>query len=84
MRSSILHPRSSTLSLLGALLVIPAIAGAQTKLRASFADAPRTEINGWRNLIATLGKSESEMARFLDMSLLDELQREGFFERVGK
>jgi ABC-type nitrate/sulfonate/bicarbonate transport system substrate-binding protein len=50
----------------------------------SFADVPRTEINGWRNLIATLGKNESEMARFLDMSLLDELQREGFIERVGK
>ena len=43
-----------------------------------------TEANGWRNLIATLGKSESEMARFLDMSLLDELQREGFFERIAK
>ena len=40
--------------------------------------------NGWRNLITTLGKSEAEMARFIDMSLLDELQREGFFERVGK
>ncbi|MGH7817040.1 MAG: hypothetical protein ACREOR_06590, partial [Candidatus Binatia bacterium] len=39
----------------------------------SFADIPRTEMNGWRNLIATLGKSESEMARFLDMSLLNEL-----------
>ena len=50
----------------------------------SFASVPRTEINGWRNLIATLGKSDAEMARFLDMSLLDELQREGFFERVGK
>ena len=70
--------------LLGALLVIPAIAQGQTKLRDSFADVPRTEINGWRNLIATLGKSESQMTRFLDMSLLDELQREGFFERVGK
>lgn len=41
-------------------------------------------MNGWRNLIATLGKSEGEMARFMDMSLLDELQREGFFERVNK
>jgi ABC-type nitrate/sulfonate/bicarbonate transport system substrate-binding protein len=50
----------------------------------SFASVPRTEMNGWRNLIATLGKSESEMARFLDMSLLDELQRDGFFERIGK
>jgi hypothetical protein len=70
--------------LLGALLVIPAIAQGQTKLRASFADIPRTEVNSWRNLIATLGKSESEMARFIDMSLLDELQREGFFDRVGK
>jgi ABC-type nitrate/sulfonate/bicarbonate transport system substrate-binding protein len=50
----------------------------------SFASVPRTETNGWRNLIATLGKSESEMARFLDMSLLDELQREGFFERIAK
>jgi ABC-type nitrate/sulfonate/bicarbonate transport system substrate-binding protein len=50
----------------------------------SFASVPRTEPNGWRNLIATLGKSESEMARFIDMSLLDELQREGFFERINK
>jgi NitT/TauT family transport system substrate-binding protein len=50
----------------------------------SFASVPRTEMNGWRNLIATLGKSENEMARYLDMSLLDELQREGFFERLGK
>ena len=50
----------------------------------SFASVPRTESNGWRNLITTLGKSEAEMARFIDMSLLDELQREGFFERMSK
>ena len=37
MRSSILNPRSSTLLLLGALLIIPAVAPGQTKLRASFA-----------------------------------------------
>jgi len=36
----------------------------------SFTSIPRTETNGWRNLIATLGKSENEMARFIDMSLL--------------
>jgi len=48
------------------------------------ADIPRTEPTGWRNLIATFNKSEKEMARLLDMSLLDELQREGFFERLGK
>ena len=50
----------------------------------SFASVPRTESNGWRNLITTLGKSEAEMARFIDMSLLDDLQREGFFERLSK
>lgn len=50
----------------------------------SFAAVPRTEAAGWRNLIATLGKSEAEMARFIDMGLLDELQRERFFERLGK
>jgi len=50
----------------------------------SFTSIPRTEMNGWRNLIATLGKSEAEMARFIDMSLLDELQRDGFFERLSK
>lgn len=82
-RSSILYLPSSTLLLLGALLLAPEPVTAKlTKLRAGFADVPRTEINGWRNLIATLGKSE--MARFLDMSLPDELQRDGFFERVGK
>jgi len=26
----------------------------------------------------------SEMARFIDMSLLDELQREGFFDPIAK
>jgi ABC-type nitrate/sulfonate/bicarbonate transport system substrate-binding protein len=50
----------------------------------SMADIPRTEPTGWRNLIATFNKSEKEMARLLDMSLLDELQREGFFERLEK
>jgi ABC-type nitrate/sulfonate/bicarbonate transport system substrate-binding protein len=50
----------------------------------SMADIPRTEPTGWRNLIATFNKGEKEMARLLDMSLLDELQRDGFFERVRK
>jgi NitT/TauT family transport system substrate-binding protein len=50
----------------------------------SMAEIPRTAPNGWRNLIATFGKSEKEMAHLLDMSLLDELQREGFFERIGR
>jgi hypothetical protein len=34
---------------------------------------------GWRNLIATLGKSENERVRFPDMSLPDELQPERSF-----
>lgn len=50
----------------------------------SMAEIPRTAPDGWRNLITTFGKSEKEMARLLDMSLLDELQREGFFERIGR
>ena len=50
----------------------------------SMAEIPRTEPNGWRNLISTFGKNEKEMARLLDMSLLDELQREGFFDRIGR
>ena len=50
----------------------------------SMAEIPRTAPNGWRNLIATFGKSEKEMARLLDMSLLDELQREAFFDRIGR
>jgi ABC-type nitrate/sulfonate/bicarbonate transport system substrate-binding protein len=50
----------------------------------SMADIPRTQPTGWRNLIAIFGKSEKEMARLLDMTLLDELEREGFFDRIGK
>jgi ABC-type nitrate/sulfonate/bicarbonate transport system substrate-binding protein len=50
----------------------------------SMAEIPRTAPNGWHNLITTFGKSEKEMARLLDMSLLDELQREGFFDRIGR
>jgi hypothetical protein len=45
-------------------------------------------VPGWKNsgryLIANLGKSETEMTRFIDMSFLDELQRAGFFERISK
>ena len=50
----------------------------------TMAEVLRTEPNGWHNLISTFGKNEKEMARLLDMSLLDELQREGFFERIGR
>jgi sulfonate transport system substrate-binding protein len=50
----------------------------------SMAEVPRTDPNGWRNLISTFGKNEKEMAHLLDMSLLDELQREGFFERIRR
>jgi ABC-type nitrate/sulfonate/bicarbonate transport system substrate-binding protein len=50
----------------------------------SMTDIPRTQSTGWRNLIAIFGKSEKEMARLLDMTLLDELEREGFFDRIGK
>jgi len=50
----------------------------------SIAAIPRTQPKGWHNLISAFGKKETEMARLLDMSLLDELQREGFFERIQK
>jgi ABC-type nitrate/sulfonate/bicarbonate transport system substrate-binding protein len=50
----------------------------------SMAEVPRTDPNGWHNLISTFGKNEKEMAHLLDMSLLDELQREGFFERIHR
>jgi hypothetical protein len=50
----------------------------------SMAEIPRTEPNGWRNLISTFGKNEKEIPRLLDMSLLDELRREGFFDRIGR
>ncbi len=50
----------------------------------SMADIPRTQPSGWRNLIATFGKSEKEMARLLDMTLLDDLEREGFFRGIEK
>ncbi len=62
----------------------PPVAAQLTERRASFAGIPSILTNGWRNLITTLGKSEAEMTRLLDMSLLDELQREGFFEPVSK
>jgi NitT/TauT family transport system substrate-binding protein len=50
----------------------------------SMAPIPRTDPAGWRTLIGTFGKSEKEMARLLDMSLLDELERDGFFIRLNR
>ncbi|MGZ8486683.1 MAG: hypothetical protein ACXW6R_23205, partial [Candidatus Binatia bacterium] len=47
MRSSIRNPRSSTLLLLVALLVIPAIVQGQTKLRASFAGTTGYHLPMW-------------------------------------
>ena|ERR1043166_101744 len=50
---------------------------------------PRVEKEGMRDLLEqmqlqkTSGKPESELARFLDESVIDELEREGFYRKFG-
>ncbi len=47
-------------------------------------DIPRTDPNGWRNLLSALNIGEKAAARLLDSSLLNELERDRFFDRLNR
>jgi NitT/TauT family transport system substrate-binding protein len=45
-------------------------------------EVPRAETEGLKNILADLGAPQRTPSDFLDMTLLDELEREGFFQRL--
>ena len=44
--------------------------------------APRTETGGIRNILATIDTPKKDPAEFIDMSLIDEIDREGFVQKL--
>lgn len=45
-------------------------------------ELPRTEIEGVKNILNDLGAPQKSPGDFLDMTLLDELEREGFIQKL--
>jgi ABC-type nitrate/sulfonate/bicarbonate transport system substrate-binding protein len=43
---------------------------------------PRTEMEGIRNILRSIDAGHKEPAEFLDMSLIDEIEREGFVQKL--
>jgi NitT/TauT family transport system substrate-binding protein len=44
--------------------------------------APRAELEGIRNVLSTIGAGQKNAADFVDMSLIDEIEKEGFVQRL--
>ena|ERR1044071_4961601 len=43
---------------------------------------PRTEVEGIRNILATIDTPKKDPGEYLDMSLIDEIEREGFVQKL--
>jgi ABC-type nitrate/sulfonate/bicarbonate transport system substrate-binding protein len=43
---------------------------------------PRTELEGIRNVLNTIGAGQRNAAEFLDMSVIDEIEKEGFVQKL--
>ena len=43
---------------------------------------PRTELEGIKNILASIDASQKNPAEFIDMSLIDEIEREGFVQKL--
>jgi hypothetical protein len=46
-------------------------------------ELPRADTEGVKNILADFGALQRSPNDFLDMTLLDELEREGFFQRLS-
>jgi len=46
------------------------------------ARVPRTEVEGIRNILATIETPKKDPVDYLDMSLIDEIEREGFVQKL--
>ena len=44
--------------------------------------SPRTELEGIKNILASIGAGQRNPAEFIDMSLIDEIEKEGFVQKL--
>ena len=44
--------------------------------------SPRTELEGIKNILASIGSAQRNPTEFIDMSLIDEIEREGFVKKL--
>jgi NitT/TauT family transport system substrate-binding protein len=44
--------------------------------------SPRTELEGIKNILASINASDKNPADFIDMSIIDEIEREGFIKKL--
>ena len=44
--------------------------------------SPRTELEGIKNILVSIGAGQKNPADFIDMSLIDEIEREGFVKKL--
>jgi len=44
--------------------------------------SPRTELEGIKNILGSIGAGQRTPAEFVDMSLIDEIEKEGFVQKV--
>src|SRR4029453_3327380 len=46
------------------------------------APSPRTELEGIKNILTSIGGGQRNAAEFVDMSLIDEIEKEGFVQKL--
>jgi len=44
--------------------------------------SPRTELEGIKNILASIGAAQKNPAEFIDMTLIDEIEKEGFVQKL--
>ena len=44
--------------------------------------SPRTELEGIKNILVSIGAGQRNPAEYIDMSLIDEIEREGFVKKL--
>jgi ABC-type nitrate/sulfonate/bicarbonate transport system substrate-binding protein len=44
--------------------------------------SPRTEVEGIQNILASIGAGQRTPAEFIDMSIIDEIEKEGFVQKL--
>ena len=59
-----------------------AITGTYDFFSQRMARVPRTEVEGVRNILGEIGAAQKDPADFFDMSLLDEIEKEGFVQKL--
>jgi ABC-type nitrate/sulfonate/bicarbonate transport system substrate-binding protein len=59
-----------------------AVAGTYEFFATRLPRVPRTEVEGIRNILVSIDAAKKDPADFIDMSLIDEIEREGFIKKL--